>query len=95
MNKQKLQKEYNLLLEVIADLERRLAEEEERFLIYGRRSVPAEDWRKWNLSILSEHKADLIAVSKELREFEEPEETLKELFKGVSLLTLVKLWWKA
>jgi hypothetical protein len=95
MNQQQLQKEYNLLLEVIADLEKRLAEEEERFLIYGKRSVPAEDWRTWNTAALVQYKADLVSISKELRKFEEPEEALKALLKGVSLLTLIKLWWKA
>ena len=93
MNKEKLQTEYDILLEVISDLEHRLAKEEERFLIYGKRTIPAEDWRTWNTSILLQHKADLVAVSKELRKFEEPEEMLKALLKGVSLLTLVRLWW--
>lgn len=95
MNKKQLEKEYNFLLEVIADLEHRLAEEEERFLIYGKRSKPASDWRVWSNASLMKHKAYLLIVSKELKKFEKPEELLKELLKDVSLLTLIKLWWRA
>lgn len=96
MNKIKqLQLEYDTLLEVIADLEWRLFEEEQRFILAGKRSRPATDWRIWATASLIQYKANLLRVSKELKKFEKPEELLKELMKEVSLLTLIKLWCKA
>lgn len=91
--KEQLQMEYNTLFELIADLEQRLFDEEQRFTLFGKRTIPASDWRVWANASLMQHKADLLAVSKELKKFEKPEELLKELMKGVSLLTLLRLWW--
>lgn len=92
--KEQLQMEYNTLFELIADLEQRLHEEEERFLRCCGRTRPAIDWRIWANASLMQHKADLLIVNKELKKFEKPEELLKELMKGVSLLTLLRLWWR-
>ena len=92
--KEQLQSEYNTLLEVITDLEWRLFDEEQRFTLFGKRSKPASDWRVWSNASLMQYKADLLIVNKELKKFEKPEELLKELMKGVSLLTLLRLWWK-
>jgi hypothetical protein len=93
MDKEQLQKEYNLLLEVITDLELRLAEEEERFLSSGERSIAAQTWRMGTKITLLNYKADLVQVSKELRKLEEPDELLKQLMRGISLHHLLTIWW--
>lgn len=87
--------EQKTLLEITATLEERLLEELKRFKATGSRTIAAKTWRDGTLITLHGYYKELAAVSKALRELEEPEELVQELVKGMGLLTLVRLWWKA
>lgn len=95
MLKQSLEHEQATLLNLIADLEARLNQEQSYFLGSGNRTVAAQTWKQGTANTVLEYKKQLVEVMQALRDLEEPEEKLQQLIKGMSWMALVKIWWRA